>query len=297
MNVRIAAVQMRAEPGQKPANLAKAKRFVTHAASEGARVALLPELFNVGYYIGPRLFEWWEPEDGRTVTWMRDEASALGITLGGTIAERRGNRLYNTMFLAEPDGSLHKYAKRQPTKNEVPAFDAGDDPSIVQTSLGRVGVVVCADMTWGASLLRPLAGAVDLLLVPQASNAPRWQGRAVWRLEAKMKRPMFAGHVRCIGAPAAIAGLIGPMQRVTRLFGNYLYGGTWIMTADGHPLANVPFDDEGVAIGDVTLGAVSNRAPASLLRDPGFGRGVLDALVIEPPNMRRSRDTATTLIP
>ena len=290
MNVRIAAVQMRADPGQKPANLAKAKRFVTKASSDGAQVVLLPELFNIGYYIGPRLFAWWEPEDGRTVTWMRDEASALGITLGGTIAERRGDRLYNTMFLAEPDGSLHKYAKRQPTKNEISAFDAGDEPSIVQTSLGRVGVAVCADMTWGASVLRPLAGAVDLLLVPQASNAPRWQGRAVWRLETKMKRPMFAGHVRCIGAPTAIAGLIGPMQRTNRLFGNYLYGGTWIMTADGRPVANVPFDDEGVAIGDVTLGAASDRPPAALLRDPGFGRGVLDALVIERPNMRGSRD-------
>lgn len=292
MNIRVAAVQMRAEPGQVLANLAKAKRFVADASGDGARVVLLPELFNVGYYIGRRLFEWWESEDGPSVTWMRDEAAARGITLGGTIAERRGDRLYNTMFLAEPDGALHKYAKRQPTKNETSVFDAGDDQSVVQTSLGRVGLAVCADMTWGASLLRPLAGAVDLLLVPQASNAPRWQGRAVWRLETRMNRPMFAGHVRCIGAPTAIAGLIGPMQRTSRLFGNYLYGGTWIMNAGGRPLANVPFDREGVAIGDVTLGAVSNRAPASLLRDPGFGRGVLDALVIEPPNMRGSRDDA-----
>ena len=194
MEMTIAAVQMRATPGDAAANIAKAKTYTERAADEGARLVLLPELFNVGYVIGPKLFEWWEAEDGRSVTWMREESQARGIVLAGTIAERRGDRLYNTMFVVEPDGRLYKYAKRQPTKNELAAFDPGDDPNILDTSLGRIGVAVCADMTWGASVLRPIAGAVDLLLVPQASNAPRWQGRAVWRLENRLKRPLFAGQ-------------------------------------------------------------------------------------------------------
>ncbi len=286
MDTRIAAIQMRAEPGARAANLRKAKRFVEHAAGDGAKLVLLPELFNVGYHIGPELFEWWEPDDGPAVTWLREEAVARGIITAGSIAERRGDRLHNTLFVAEPGGRLHRYAKRQPTKNEAAAFDPGDDANIIDTSLGRMGVAVCANMTWGASLLRPLAGNIDLLIVPQASNAPRWQGRAVWWIEKKWSRPLFAGHVRCLGAPAALAGLIGPMQRVTRLVGRYLYGGTWIMSAGGRPLANVPFDHEGIAIADVRLGAAAQRAPASLLRDPGFGRGLLDALVIERPNLR-----------
>jgi predicted amidohydrolase len=194
MALTVAAIQMRAEPGQMSANVEKARRLVVQASDAGARRILLPELFNVGYHIGAKLFEWWEPDDGPTVTWMREEARARDAIVAGSIAERRGGRLLNTMFIAEPDGALHKYAKRQPTKNEIAAFDGGQDPSIIETSLGRLGVAVCADMTWGASLLRPLAGKIDLMLVPQASNAPRWQGRLVWRLEQRLQRPLFAGH-------------------------------------------------------------------------------------------------------
>lgn len=167
---------MRADPGEVAANLLKAKRFVAHAADEGAHLVLLPELFNIGYQIGPKLFEWWESEDGHTVSWMREEAVKRNMLVAGSIAERRGERLYNTLFIAEPHGELHKYAKRQPTKSEVCAFDAGREPNIVQTSLGRFGVAVCADMTWGASLLRPLAGDIDLMLVPQASNGAALAG-------------------------------------------------------------------------------------------------------------------------
>jgi hypothetical protein len=80
------------------------------------------------------------------------------------------------------------------------------------------------------------------------------------------------------------------MQRTSRVFGNYLYGGTWVMDAHGRPLANVPFDEEGVAVAEVTAAAAPAIAPASLLRDPGFGRGLLDALVVERPNLRPRGD-------
>lgn len=289
MKTRVAAVQTRAEPGQTSANVKKASALLSRAADDAARLVLLPELFNVGYYVGPQLFGWWETDDGPTVSWMRGESATRGIVVCGSIAERRGHRLYNTLFIAEPDGTLHRYAKRQPAKNETPAFDPGDDPNIVATHLGRIGAAVCADLTWGASLLRPLAGHGDLMFVPQASNAPRWQGKAVWWLETRYRRPLFAGHARCIGAPMVLAGLVGPMQRTTRLFGNYLYGGTWVVARDGRPLANVPFDTEGVAVADVTLGPLERRADPSLLRDPGFGRAILDALVIEQPNLRPRR--------
>ena len=191
METIIAAAQMRADPGEVAANLLKAKRFVAHAADEGAHLVLLPELFNIGYQIGPKLFEWWESEDGHTVSWMREEAVKRNMLVAGSIAERRGERLYNTLFIAEPHGELHKYAKRQPTKSEVCAFDAGREPNIVQTSLGRFGVAVCADMTWGASLLRPLAGDIDLMLVPQASNGAALAGETDMAAGRKLGRRFF----------------------------------------------------------------------------------------------------------
>ena len=285
----VAAVQMRSVPCDVAGNLAKAEVFLERASRDAAKLTLLPELFNVGYFIGPELFELWEPDDGPTVTWMREQAARHDMLVAGTIAERCGDRLLNTMLIAEPDGGLHRYSKRQPWKLELPAFDHGDDEAIVATSLGRTGCAICADLNWGRTVLHPLAGKVDLLLFPQASSAPKALGRLMWRQERKRGRPMLAPAVKAIGAPMVLAGLIGSLQRYTRVFGAYMYGGTWITDAEGRALANVPFDEEGVAIAAVSLISTGGDPSAKVFRDPGFGRDIMNSLVVNLPNLRPLR--------
>jgi predicted amidohydrolase len=285
----LASVQMRASPQDVTGNLAKATRFLAEAGQGGAKLVLLPELFNVGYFIGPELFELWEQDDGRTVTWMREQASRHSMLVAGSIAEQRGTRLFNTLFVAEPDGQLHRYSKRNPYKTELAAFDHGDDASIINTSLGRIGCAICSDLNWGQSLLRPLAGNVDLVLFPQASSAPRWMGRRMSRHEQARGDPSTAGLVKAIGAPMARAGLIGPIQRVVRLIGGYLMGGTWIAEADGKGRATVAFDTEGLAMGEVTLGSTGGDRTSAVFRDPGFVRDLMDSLVVSLPNYRPQR--------
>jgi predicted amidohydrolase len=288
----VAAVQMHATPQDVAGNLAKADAFLDRAARGGAKLTLLPELFNVGYFIGPKLFELWETDDGRTVTWMREQAARRDMIVAGSMAERRGDRLFNTLFIAEPGGALHRYAKRQPTKTELAAFDHGDDEAIIDTSLGRTGCAVCADLNWGKTLLRPLAGNVDLLLFAQASSAPKLLGRLMWRQERKRGRPFFGGFVKAIGAPMVLAGMVGPMQRITRVVGAYLYGGTWITDAEGRALANVPFGEEGVAVASISIGSTGGDPASKAFRDPGFGRDLMDSLVVGLPNLRPVRGTS-----
>jgi len=285
----VAAVQMRATPRDVPGNLDKAQAFLDTASERGARLVVFPELFNVGYFIGPELFDLAEADDGRTVTWMREQAARRGMIVAGGVAERRGDRLLDTLFIAEPDGRLYRYAKRQPFKAELAAFDFGDDESIVDTSLGRAGCAVCADLNWGRSLLRPFAGNVDLLIFAQASSAPKTMGRWMWRRERKQGRPFVGGAVQAIGAPMVLAGLVGPMQRINRGFGVYLYGGTWVTDARGRALANVPFGEEGLAVADVHIGSTGGDAESKVFRDPGLGRDLMDALIVDFPNMRPPR--------
>jgi predicted amidohydrolase len=207
------------------------------------------------------------------------------MVVAGTIAERRGDRLFDTLFIAEPDGGLHRYAKRQPFKTELAAFDQGNDESIVGTSLGRTGCAVCADLNWGKTLLRPLAGNVDLLLFAQASSSPK----PIGRLLARSARPVLGNAVKAIGAPMVLAGLIGPMERITRVVGAYLHGGTWITDAEGRALANVPFDEEGVAVAAINIGSTGGDPSSKVFCDPGFGRDLLDSLLVNLPNLRPLR--------
>lgn len=288
----VAAVQMYATPRDVAGNLVRADVFLERASGDGAKLTLFPELFNVGYFIGPDLFELWETDDGRTVTWMREQAVRRDMIVGGSIAERRGDRLFNTMFIAEPGGALHRYAKRQPVGLELAAFDHGDDEAIAETSLGRIGRAVCADLSWGRTLLRPLAGNVDLLLFSQASFNPKPLGRLMWRQERKRGRPFLGRAAKAIGAPMVLAGLVGPLQRITRWFGAYLCGGTWITDAEGRALANVPFGDEGVAVATVSIGSTGGDPSSKVFRDPGFGRDLLDSWLVDLPNLRPLRGTS-----
>ena len=289
MTTKVAAAQMRSEPRDVTANLTKAAALAEQATSEGAQLVLFPELFNSGYFIGPELFELWEPEDGRSVTWMREAAARHRMVVAGSIAERREQRLFNTLFIAEPDGRLVRYSKRQPTKAENAAFDAGDDPSVAETSLGRVGCAICADLNWGESLLKPLAGSVDLLLVPQANSPPKALGRFVSAREQKRGEPFVGRLVRAVGAPLVMAGQVGPAQRLGRFFGSYLYGGTWITDAQGTALASVRFDEEGVVVADVKLGNTGGDNAVKVFRDPGLGREIIESLQLSIPNLRPQR--------
>jgi predicted amidohydrolase len=288
----VAAVQMRAVPRDVAGNIARATRFLDQASSRGAKLTVFPELFNVGYFIGPELFDLAESDDGRTVTWMRDEAARRGTLVAGSIAESRGDRLLNTLFIAEPDGRLHRYSKKQLAKPEWAAFDYGDDPSIVETSLGRAGLAVCADLNYGRTLLRPFAGNVDLLIFSQASSAPKALGRWMWKREVKRGRPFLGGHVNAVGAPMMLAGLVGPMQRITRVFGGYLFGGTWITDATGCALANVAFGEEGIAVADVPIGSTGGDPASQVFRDPGFWSDLSLALVRDISNLRPLRRKA-----
>lgn len=290
----VAAVQMLARPEEVERNIATAEAFVRQAAEAGAKLVLLPELFNVGYYIGRSLFDLWETEDGRTVTWMRRQASRHGMIVGGTIAERRGDRLLNTFFMAEPDGRLYRYSKRQPTKIELAAYDPGTDESIVETSLGRVGRAVCADIIWRRSLLRSFAGGVDLVLLPQANPELKLLAPLIRRSDRRRHAPLER-LIRAIGAPMVRAGLVGPVQRLSRvpLVDVYMYGGTFVTDAGGRTLASVPAGAEGVAVSDVVLGSTGGDPRASVFfKDPGFLVDLLLSLAVSFPNLRPQQSSA-----
>ncbi len=282
----LAAVQMHASARDVANNLAKAEDFIKKAADGGARLVLLPELFNVGYFIGPELFELWETADGHTVTWMRNLAERLGMLVAGSIAEERAGRLFNTLFIAEPDGRLYRYAKREPTKAELAAFDPGDDHNIIETSLGRMGLFVCSDFNWGQSLLRPMVGEVDLILLPQATYRPLLLGRFIEWLEKRKGEAVSAEMIKALGAPQVSAGLIGPVRWLGRFAKLDMYGGTCVTDANGHNLAHIPYDAEGVAIADVTLGSTGGNRDEKLFKNPGLDYDVLNILVQTFPNLR-----------
>ena len=160
------------------ANLDTATKAIRQAAADGAQLLLLPELHTSLYFCQTEdtsRFDLAEPIPGPTTEHLSALASELNIVIVGSIFERRTAGIYhNTAVVLDTDGSLAgKYRKMHipddPGYYEKFYFTPGDlGFRPIQTSLGKLGVLVCWDQWYPeAARLMALSGA-DLLLYPTA---------------------------------------------------------------------------------------------------------------------------------
>lgn len=129
----------------KTKNIEKVRTFL-----EGAKADLivLPELFATGYLFESReeLARLSEEPDGPTSAAMRQLSKDSGAALVGTVAERSGDRIFNTCY-AWSDGEIAgTYKKVHLFDREKDLFSAGDMPfPVVDVKGARVGLMICFD--------------------------------------------------------------------------------------------------------------------------------------------------------
>jgi deaminated glutathione amidase len=185
--LRAAAVQLNSND-RKSRNLEAAERLVRAAAADGAVLVALPEKWNL-LAGGDALLEGAEALDGPSLTAARGWAGELGVhLLAGSIAERAGERSFNTSVLIGPDGAdlavyrkLHMFdvdvggvAYRE-SEHEQPGSEIVDAEV---DGLGRIGLSICYDLRF-PELYRILAvRGARLLAVPSAFT--RATGRDHW---------------------------------------------------------------------------------------------------------------------
>jgi predicted amidohydrolase len=252
----VAGVQMSAAPRAWEVNTARAAGWISAAVDAGARLVLLPELFAIGSFYAPDLATFAEPPRGRTARWLLTVAQEHSIVVAGTVLERCGSHVHNTLLVAEPDGHILRYAKRKLGEAEIAFIAPGHEPNVLSTTIGHVGCLICSDGNDAALRQNIVQAGVDLVLVPQAIGATERLGQLVETMEEDGRRPLWGPIVRELGAPAVTAGLVGVFQNpMPEEIGNYLRGGTYVIDAAGRGLAHVPFPEEGVAMAAISLGS------------------------------------------
>ena len=230
---------------------------VRKVAREGAELVVLQELHNGLYFCQVEdvdLFDQAEPIPGPSTEFYGALAKELGVVIVTSLFERRSAGLYhNTAVVMEKDGTIAgKYRKMHipddPGYYEKFYFTPGDlgfEP--IQTSVGKLGVLVCWDQWYPeAARLMALAGA-ELLIYPTAIGYDPRDTREEQERQRMAWQTVQRGHAVANGLPVVTVNRVGDEDGVP------FWGTSFVAGPQGELLFEAPTDQETEAVVEVDM--------------------------------------------
>ncbi|MDP2634804.1 MULTISPECIES: carbon-nitrogen hydrolase [unclassified Pseudoalteromonas] len=240
-------------------NMAKSIAAIRNAANQGAQLVVLQELHRSLYFCQTEdvdVFDLAETIPGPSSDALGKLANELNIVIVASLFEKRATGLYhNTAIVLEKDGSIAgKYRKMHipddPGFYEKFYFTPGDlgfEP--IQTSVGKLGVLVCWDQWFPeAARLMAMAGA-ELLIYPTAigwdprdDNDEKTRQKDAWVISQR-------AHAVANGVPVISANRVGhetdPSEQSD---GIQFWGNSFIAGPQGEMLSEANNTDEQILV-------------------------------------------------
>ncbi|MCW3995460.1 MAG: carbon-nitrogen hydrolase family protein [Candidatus Bathyarchaeota archaeon] len=155
-------------------NLIAARAAVQKAAKQDPVLIALPEYFTVPNCMADfkDAAKISQETAAKTISFLQEISRAIGdiYLLGGTVLEEDGGKYYNTSTLWRKGKLLAKYKKINPIQAEVKAgVSKGSVPMVLDTDLGKLGMIVCAD-TFDPDLVKRVADmGAEIITLPVAA--------------------------------------------------------------------------------------------------------------------------------
>jgi N-carbamoylputrescine amidase len=242
-------------------NLVAAERWVREAASRGAQVVCLPELFRSRYFCQQeeaQRFDLAESLPGPTTEALAPLARELNVVLVVPVFEQRAPGLYhNSAAVIDADGRLGGHYRKMhipddPHYHEKFYFTPGDlGFRAVDTAAGRIGILICWDQWFPeAARLTVLQGA-DLLVIPTAIGwLPDEKGEE-GAVQREAWQTVQRGHAIANGIYLACVNRTGFEPAADGVSGIEFWGSSFICDPLGVLLAEAGTGEEGVVLSDV----------------------------------------------
>ena len=262
-HMKTALIQMSCTPNADD-NRARLAEHIAEAAAQGAELVVLQELHNTPYFCQVEdtcNFDLAEPIPGPSTAFFGNLAKLHGVVLVTSLFERRAAGLYhNTAVVFERDGSIAgRYRKMHipddPAYYEKFYFTPGDlGFRPIQTSVGKLGVLVCWDQWYPeAARLMALQGA-ELLIYPTAIGYAASDTEDEQQRQREAWTTVQRGHAVANGLPVVSVNRVGfepdPSKQTP---GIEFWGSSMVVGPQGEMLYRSAPDAEDSVIVEVDL--------------------------------------------
>ncbi|MFB6290570.1 MAG: carbon-nitrogen hydrolase family protein [Candidatus Bipolaricaulia bacterium] len=175
--------------GKKSDNLNKIKELFESDQIRDTDFLVLPEMFNCPYE-AKKFDRYAENIPGPTTDLLSELASEHEVHIvGGSIPEKSGNKVYNTCPVFDSSGKIigkhrkiHLFQVNYPGRiqfDESKYLKAGNQQTVLDTELGRIGVAICYDLRFPELLRGMTSSGSKIIFIPAAFNTTT--GPAHWK--------------------------------------------------------------------------------------------------------------------
>lgn len=245
-------------------NMQRLKKGIEQLAKQGAQLIVLQELHNSLYFCQIETvdnFDLAEPIPGPSTAFFSDIAAANNVVIVTSLFEKRAAGLYhNTSVVIEKDGSIAgKYRKMHipddPAYYEKFYFTPGDLGFVpIQTSLGKLGILVCWDQWYPeAARLMALNGA-ELLIYPTAIGYESSDAEEEKQRQREAWTTVQRGHAVANGLPVIAVNRVGfepdPSQQTQ---GITFWGSSFVAGSQGEFIYRASETEEECTLVEIDL--------------------------------------------
>lgn len=249
-NIRIACLQLRAhELEDAPEALDDALAAIDLAADEGAHLVITPEMTFPAYLLrSKQAYRNAAGSEAQVLAAFAARAKRHAITLVVGLGTSEGDSVYNTAVVFDPEGNeLGRYRKSFLWHFDRKWFTAGEEYPVIQTPLGKIGILICADSRVPEIARTMALNGADLIVDPTAWVTSGRDAEALYNPQTDYFLPVRAVEN---GIPIAAADKWG-MEAGTI----HYVGRSRVVGADGSTRGEAGTEGDACVVADVEIGS------------------------------------------
>jgi len=171
--IKAAAIQFNVKQGDVDANLTYVRAALKRAADQGAQLAVLPEMWSSGFAY--KQLNELALRTAAIVEELLELSSRLKLVIVGSMPEPNGDKVFNAAYVVDNGRLAGVYRKLHlfSLLGEDKAFSGGDQWLLADTSIGKIGVIICYDLRFPELSRRLALEGAQVICVPAQWPKPR----------------------------------------------------------------------------------------------------------------------------